>query len=114
MSEGLKMLDQVLDMARKELLLIKAENFAEASEVAEARTALLESAWNYRNEGIDDTTWRDKLLELAGLQQELQALTQSAYDLTKASLQHTKKEKKRIVAYHKSVTQALEPSRRSQ
>lgn len=104
---GLALLDRALDVARNELRALADRDYDTAADLSQERAALLDEAWKGRTPGVQDDAYRTKLLELAEIQKGLMRIAEEAQELVRAGLRHTHREQKRMTAYHRSVSMAL-------
>lgn len=107
MSQALDLLDNALEMARREKAALEEGAYEEAIELAEERTKISGMAWNAMTSG-DASAYRSKLLELSRLQDYLSQIASSAREKIRASLTRSRQEKKRISGYRMAVEQALQ------
>ena len=107
MGQAIALLDEALDLARKEKKALELGSYEEAIELASKRGEITGMAWGL----IDATDRRDcktRAGMLADLQRQLTAIASSAQETIRQRLSRSRKEKKRIQGYHLAVNQALQ------
>lgn len=107
MSQGIVLLDEALDLARREKTALEDGEYDQAIELAEKRSRLTGMAWNMLS-GRDVDSFKKRLTELYGLQNQLGDLAKRARDVIRQQLSRSRLEKKRINGYHRAVEQALQ------
>ena len=107
MSQALALLDDALEMARKEKSALEEGAYDAAIELAAERNRVTGLAWNSMKAG-EEAAYRTRLLEISDLQNQLAQFAASARDKIRASLNRSRQEKKRIKGYHMAVEQALQ------
>ncbi len=107
MSQGLDLLYEALDLARKEKSALEEGSYEEAIELAEKRGNITKMAWNVFKEG-ERAPYHKRLLELSGIQAQLTEIASAAQSVIRQKLSRSKLEKKRIQGYHLAVGQALQ------
>lgn len=107
MSCAIDLLDEALDLAKKEKNALEVGEYDEAMDLAEKRGELTGMAWNMFEPGISEH-YRKKLLELSSIQTQLTELATQARDAIRKKLSISRQEKRRIRGYHLAVGQALQ------
>lgn len=107
MSHALALLDDALDLARREKSALEDGAYDEAIELAQQRGHLADMAWNAL-ELTESPAYRSRLLELSKIQAQLTQLATKARDAIRQSLNRSRQEKKRIRGYHMAIGQALQ------
>lgn len=107
MSQGLSLLNQVLDLARQEVAALEDGAYDRAVELAERRGELTTMAWRLLEPG-GLNQYRGHLVELSRFQDQLTGLATQAQGVVRASLQRSRLEKQRMRGYHQAVGQALQ------
>lgn len=107
MSCAIDLLDEALDLARKEKSALEDGEYDEAMGFAEKRGELTGMAWNLFEPSISEH-YQKRLLELSNIQKQLTELATRARDAIRQKLVSSRKEKRRIRGYHLAVGQALQ------
>lgn len=107
MSQALDLLDDALEMARKEKSALEEGAYENAIELAQERNKITGMAWNSMKAG-EENAYRSKLLEISNLQAQLAKFAMNARDQIRASLNRSRQEKKRIKGYRMAIEQALQ------
>lgn len=107
MSQALTLLEDALEMARKEKIALEEGAYENAIDLAEQRNKITGMAWNTMKAG-EENVYRSKLLEISKLQTQLAQFAANARDQIRASLNRSRQEKKRIKGYQMAVEQALQ------
>lgn len=107
MGQELTLLDEALDLARREIEALEDGAYEDALELAEKRGMITNMAWNEMPSGNREEC-RGRILELADLQGRLTAIATKARNAIRERLNSSRKEKKRIQGYHLAVNQALQ------
>lgn len=107
MSESLILLDNALELAKQEKSALENGAYDEAIKLAEERTKISNAAWNLL-ELKDNVAYRDRLLEISAIQNQLTQLATTARERIRNALNRSRQEKKRIHGYQMAVGQALQ------
>lgn len=107
MGHALALLDDALELARREKTALEGGSYDEAIELAQQRGQLADMAWNSL-ELAESPAYRSRLLELSKIQAQLTQLATKARDAIRLSLNRSRQEKKRIRGYHMAIGQALQ------
>lgn len=107
MCRGIALLDEALELARRERAALESANYEEAIELAERRGELTGMAWGlFVRDAMDE--YRSRLLEQAHLQKQLSDIATRARDEVRRSLNQAHKQQRRIRGYHQAVGHALQ------
>lgn len=106
MNQALELLDRALETARNEVHALAARDYELAAELHASRAQLVQDAWHLRS-AVPVEIYRRKLNELSELQKTMMRTARDARDIVRASLQHTHRQQKRLVAYQKCVRMAF-------
>ncbi len=107
MCQGIALLDEALELARQERAALENANYEEAIELAGRRGELTGLAWSLlARETMDE--YRSRLLEQARLQEQLSDIAARARNDVRQSLNHARREQRRIRGYHQAVGHALQ------
>lgn len=107
MSQALELLEDALDLARREKTALEGGAYDEAIELAEERSRISGMAWNMMKAG-EESAYREGLLKLSTLQSQLAQVASNARETIRKSLCRSRQEKKRIRGYQMAVGQALQ------
>lgn len=107
MSQGLDLLDEALNLARREKEALETGEYETAISLAEKRGALTDMAWDVMKSS-EKNEYRGRLLELSGMQKQLKNMATRARDTVRERLSRSRREKKRINGYHMAVGHALQ------
>lgn len=107
MSQAVELMDEALDLARKEQTALEGGQYEEAIEMAERRAQITNMAWN-QIKSEDRDPCRERLMELATIQKQLSEIALKAQNAVRQSMNRSKQEKKRMNGYHIAVNQALQ------
>lgn len=107
MSQGLALLDEAMELARREKSALEIGEYEEAIEYAEKRTELTGMAWNFLS-FADQEPYRKRLLELSDIQKQLKELATKAQTAVRQRMNRSKQEKRRMNGYSKSIGLALQ------
>ncbi len=107
MSPGIALLDEALDLARREKSALEDGAYDEAISMAQKRGELTGMAWNYLSHA-EHEPYRSRLLELSGLQEQLTEIAAKARNMVRQRMNRSKMEKRRMRGYHMAVGQALQ------
>jgi len=110
MKDSLELLDQALDLGRRELGLLGGGDADEAALLAENRGRLTAKAWEMR-EGADIEDLREKLVQLRSLQGRLTGEARRLHESIKGELARTRQEGERLAGYGKAVRKGVAVSR---
>ncbi len=103
MSECLNLLEQALDLGRRELEFLAAGKVEETEETAQQRGGLLERAWIAKeHEQVDVDELLDKLRQLRGLQGQLSREARNLHKSLETDLARVRKEHGRISGYRQA------------
>lgn len=98
MSDSLTLLDEALELGRKELALLADGDVEGVWEASQARGQLLDQAWSER-EGVDVDQLLGKLKRLRELQGQMTTDAKRLRDDLRADLARVKQEGKRFSGY---------------
>ena len=101
-AQALELLDRALETARGEERALTAGNYDLAGELYAQRVQMTRDAWNLRMD-VPVALYRNKLSELSELQKGIMRIARDACETARASLQQTRRQQKRLTAYHKCV-----------
>lgn len=107
MNQGVSLLDEALRLARQELTALEDGAFDKAVTFAERRSEVTSMAWQMLEEGHSEQ-YRERLVELAHMQEHLTELATNAHENIRSQLQHSRRERRRMQGYHQAVSQALQ------
>lgn len=107
MGQGLALLDEAMDLARREKCALEDGEYEDAIQIAEKRTEITGMAWNFLSCAERDP-YRHKLLELADIQKQLTELATRAQAAVRDRMNRSKQEKRRMKGYSKAVGLALQ------
>lgn len=107
MNQGVCLLDEALSLARQELTALEDGAYDKAVTFAERRNEVTSLAWQMLENDYADQ-YRERLTELAHMQEHLAELAAAAHDSIRTQLQHSRRERKRMQGYHQAVGQALQ------
>lgn len=107
MNQGIYLLDQALGLARQEMSALDDGEYENAVQLATRRGELISRAWGMLDTGSREK-YRNRLLELNGLQDQLARKARETQALIRDSLGRSRKEKQRMRGYHLAVSQALQ------
>ncbi|MFO7595643.1 MAG: hypothetical protein R6W92_04765 [Desulfocurvibacter africanus] len=103
MNESLRMLDQALDVGRKELELLVAGEIEQAEALAHERGDLINNALARESTDRDPQVLRDRLGELQELHNRITSQAMRLREEVKADLLRTRQEGKRMDGYRSGV-----------
>jgi hypothetical protein len=103
MSESLQMLDQALDVGRRELAFLLSGDIDQAEKLAHERGDLIHTALAKESAGRDPQVLRDRLCELQELQNRITSQALRLREEVKAELLRTRQEGKRLDGYRSGV-----------
>ena len=101
MKECLQQLDRAIIIAEQEYEALRNEDIGVVENLAEERGRLLDSALVKADE-VPKRELCDRLIRLQGLQQKLYDEAFRQREAVRTQLAHTKKESRRMSAYHKT------------
>lgn len=101
MHPGVKMLEEVIDLSRRELELMDLEDAAALGESAARRGSLLKEAWQVRP-GCDEAEFVSRLLVVQELQRKLAAEAEKKLGETRDALNRQTKSRKAVLGYCKT------------
>lgn len=107
MSQGLALIDEAMNLARKEKLALEAGEYDDAIEMAEKRGEITGMAWNCL-EHAQQEPYRKKLMELMDFQKQLTELAIKARDVVREKMNRSKLEKRRMKGYSLAVSHAMQ------
>lgn len=107
MSKGTILLDEALELARKEKNALENGEYDEAIELAQRRSDITGMAWN-NYEPSEKDTYKSRLSELAKIQLSLTDFASRAHETIREKLSRSRQEKRRIRGYQMAVGQALQ------
>ncbi|MBD5553117.1 MAG: hypothetical protein HDQ44_02145 [Desulfovibrio sp.] len=107
MSQGLVLIDEAMELARREKAALEAGEYDDAIEMAEKRGEITGMAWNCL-EHANHEPYRKKLLELMDFQKQLTDLAVRARNAVRDKMNRSKQEKRRIKGYSMAVSHALQ------
>lgn len=107
MSQALQFLERAFQLARLEREALRTKNYDRAVELSGQRQSLLELAWDKLEES-EHPAYRERLLQLVELQNELNALAGEARRSVLVSLQGARQQKKRLNGYRRTVALSLQ------
>lgn len=99
MSEPLRMLDQALELSRKELELLLAGDIEQAEKLALSRSELINAAFGAGSDGQDRQALLAKLQDLQALQEILTRQVVRQRDETREDILKVKQEGRRVGGY---------------
>ena len=105
MADSLSLLDQALELGKRELEHLSSGNVDETEDLARERSQLLSLAWD----GQDDPALevlRDKLMQLQSLQNNLTAQAKRLHSSMRDELRRARQEKARLSGYGKAAKPA--------
>lgn len=106
MNDTLYMLDNALELAKKEKIALEEGSYEEAIELAKERGNIFSTAWSSLT--FDNRqAYQKKLQEILSLQNQLTQLASEIKTGIRNSLNRSRQEQKRIKGYHLAVGQAL-------
>ena len=107
MSRALQLLDQAFQLGRLEREALRGKNYDLAVELSEQRQALTQEAWD--NLGQEDRpAYLERLLRSADRQKELSGLARSAHSSILSALQGSRRQKKRLSGYQRTIALSLQ------
>ncbi|MEF2146327.1 MAG: hypothetical protein V3573_12855 [Desulfovibrionaceae bacterium] len=98
MEDPLTLLEQALEVAGEELLLLAEGDVDQAEELAKHRAELADSAWRMR-ETVDKKQMRQALQRLRDLNEQIVGETRTQRNLVRDELRRIQGERKRFEAY---------------
>lgn len=107
MSQGLVLLDEAMELARKEKVALEAGEYEDAIEIAEKRSEVTSMACNLMTHA-DHEPYRGRLQALLDFQKQLVSLASRAHAAVRDRMNRSKQEKRRIKGYSMAVSQALQ------
>ncbi|MDE5832411.1 MAG: hypothetical protein K2H64_05425 [Desulfovibrio sp.] len=107
MRDGIALLDEALDLARKEKMALEVGSYEEAIDLAAKRGEITGMAWDLLG-SADRGECKSRVGKLAELQRQLTSIAKAAQETIRERLCRSRKEKKRIQGYHMAVNQALQ------
>lgn len=107
MSQALQFLERAFQLARLERESLRTKNYDRAVELSGQRQTLLEQAWDMLEED-EHPAYRERLLQLAALQEELTTLAGEARQSVLVNLQGARRQKKRLSGYRRTVALGLQ------
>ena len=107
MSQGLALIDEAMNLARKEKLALEAGEYDDAIEMAEKRGEITGMAWNCL-EHAQQEPYRKKLMELMDFQKQLTELAIKARNVVREKMNRSKLEKRRMKGYSLAVSHAMQ------
>lgn len=107
MNGAINLLDEALDLARKEKTALENGMYDEAMDLAEQRGKLTGMAWNMFEPTFRDI-YQEKISELSDLQRQLGEIAVKARDMIRDKLSSSRLEQRRIRGYHRAVEHALQ------
>jgi len=107
MNQGVCLLDEALSLARQELAALEDGAYDKAVTFAERRNEVTSMAWQMLEDDQAEQ-YRERLVQLAHMQEHLTELAASAHNDIRAQLQSSRRERRRMQGYHQAVGQALQ------
>lgn len=107
MSQGIALLDEAMDLARKEKCALEDGEYDDAIQFAAKRGELTGMAFNFFDHA-DQEPYRKRLLELSDFQKQLTELATRAHTAVRDRMNRSKQEKRRMRGYSKVVSLALQ------
>lgn len=107
MSQAIELLDEALELARREKAALENGGYDEAIELAKKRGEITGMAWN-KLESADHGEYQKRLQMLSKMLTGLTDFASRAHETARARLSSSKREKKRIRGYQMAVGQALQ------
>lgn len=107
MNGAIDLLDEALDLAKKEKTALEGGQYDEAMDLAEQRGKLTGMAWNLFEPALTGL-YHKKIAELAEIQRQLAEIATKARDMIRDKLSSSRQEKRRMRGYHRAVEQALQ------
>ena len=106
MAASVAYLEQALATGAEELEALRDGDVEKATELAEKRSWLVSQAWSVRLP-VDNALYRDNLLALQRMQEELSKQARSCQDAIRTSLLKSRKEGQRLAAYKVAAAHAF-------
>lgn len=100
MHPGIRILEEVVRLARDEFRLMELEDADGLSQSAEKRGALLTEAWEQKG-GCNEADFSSLLVTLQDLQAQLTSLAEKKFAETRDALNAQKKNQKAVIGYCK-------------
>ena len=107
MGQAVVLLDEALELARKEKKALEEGSYEEAIELASKRGEITGMAWGLID-ATDKGDCKTRVGMLAELQKQLTSIAGSARDVIRERLSRSRLERKRMRGYHLAVNQALQ------
>ena len=107
MGQALALLDEALDLAKREKTALEGGAYEEAIELASKRGEITGMAWGLLDSGEADAC-KTRVGRLVELQRQLTAIASAAQETIRERLCRSRQEKRRIKGYHMAVGQALQ------
>lgn len=108
MHASLRLLEDALEIAKRELRALDAEDEALLHELCEQRTAIMDKAWAGR-EGCDPLLLSKALLSIQSVQRSLTVLARSRSRELSDILKDSRQESRRVNGYRRVTTQGEQP-----
>lgn len=107
MNGAINLLDEALDLAKKEKSALEGGQYDEAMDFAEQRGNLTSMAWNMFEPALTEL-YHQKIAELSEIQRQLAEIATKARDMIREKLSSSRQEQRRIRGYHRAVGHALQ------
>lgn len=107
MDQGMELLDQALELGKRERLALEEGEYEAAIEISRKRAELTGMAWNCMDRQ-DQEPFRARLMQLSTLQKQLTLLATTAHNAIKRKMNSSKQEKRRMNAYQVAVGHGLQ------